>query len=135
MATNQLTLHRFIKRQFDVLDDHIVVSDMSFERRVLNSGLILLDDNGTGEGIRPRWGKVYAVGPNQKDVAIGDWIMVKHGRWTRGFDVEDENGEHTLRRVDPNDVLGIWTGEGEPQDETFSTAVSVEKAPDHMLHT
>lgn len=58
-------------------------------------------------GIRPRWAQVYAIGPDQKDIKIGDWILVSHGRWTRGVDIEDANGNQTLRRIDPADVLLI----------------------------
>jgi hypothetical protein len=38
---------------------------------------------------------------------VGKWICISHGRWTRGIDVEDETGKHTLRRVDENDILLI----------------------------
>ena len=64
------------------LKDTVLVTDMVFKERKLNSGLILLNDNGTTAGIRPRWGRIYAVGPEQKDYSVGDWICVAHGRWT-----------------------------------------------------
>jgi hypothetical protein len=56
-------------------------------------------------GIRPRWGKVYALGPDVRDIKIGQYVMISHGRWTRGIKIEDENGEVTIRKVDPKDVL------------------------------
>jgi len=59
-------------------------------------------------------------------------VCVAHGRWTRGIDIEDENGKQTLRRVDPKDIL-IQTDE-QPNDETFSTAIHVEAKPDWMQH-
>jgi len=76
---------------------------------------------------------VYAIGPDQQDVAVGQWVCVAHGRWTRGIEVEDESGKKTLRRVDPKDIMLI---SDEPvQDDTFSEAVQAERKPDHMLHT
>lgn len=76
---------------------------------------------------------MYAVGPEQQDVAVGQWVCVAHGRWTRGIDVEDESGKRTLRRVDPKDIMLI---SDEPvQDDTFSEAVQAERKPDYMLHT
>jgi co-chaperonin GroES (HSP10) len=117
--------HKINKHQLRALHDHVIVSEMTFDQRITQGGLILLNDNGTTLGIRPRWGQVYAVGPNQKDVQIGQWICVAHGRWTRGLDIEDESGKHTIRRIDPEDILLI--SDTQPQDETMSTAVHVAK--------
>jgi len=124
--------HRVDRHQLHPLKDSVIVSDMVFDERITSGGIVLLNDNGKGTGIRPRWGQVYAVGPEQKDVAVGQWICVAHGRWTRGIEVEDETGKRTLRRIDPNDILLI---SDEPvHDETWSDAVHVETAPQHMLH-
>ena len=124
--------HRVDRHQLHPLKDSVIVSDMVFDERITSGGIVLLNDNGKGTGIRPRWGQVYAVGTEQKDVAVGQWICVAHGRWTRGIEVEDETGKRTLRRIDPNDILLI---SDEPvHDETWSDAVHVETAPQHMLH-
>jgi len=97
---------------------------MVFKERKLNSGLILLNDNGTTAGIRPRWGRIYAVGPAQKDYSVGEWICVAHGRWTRGVEIEDAEGNAvTLRKVDPKDILLI--SDEQPSDDTMSDAVQV----------
>ena len=106
------------------LKDTVLVTDMVFKERKLNSGLILLNDNGTTAGIRPRWGRIYAVGPEQKDYSVGDWICVAHGRWTRGVEIEDAQGNAvTIRKVDPKDILLI--SDEQPSDDTMSDAVQV----------
>jgi co-chaperonin GroES (HSP10) len=117
--------HKIHKHQLRALHDHVIVSEMAFDQRITQGGLILLNDNGTTLGIRPRWGQVYAVGPEQKDVQVGQWICVAHGRWTRGLDIEDESGLRTIRRIDPEDILLI--SDTQPQDDTMSTAVHVAK--------
>lgn len=89
------------------LSDTIIVSEMHFGERLSQGGIILRNDDTKSVGIRPRWGKVYAVGPEQKDVQVGQYIMIAHGRWTRGIKIEDEEGEQIIRKVDPNDVLLI----------------------------
>jgi co-chaperonin GroES (HSP10) len=90
------------------LHDHIIVADMAFSERMTFGGIILRDDNMKTEGVRPRWGRVYAVGPDQKEIKVGQWIMVSHGRWTRGVDIEDASGEvFTIRRVDNKDIIGV----------------------------
>lgn len=87
------------------LNDTIIVSDMYFGERLSAGGIILRNDDTKSAGIRPRWGKIYALGPNVKDLHVGQYICVSHGRWTRGVKIEDENGELIIRKVDPKDVL------------------------------
>jgi co-chaperonin GroES (HSP10) len=124
--------HRFDKHQIHPLNDSVIVTDMTFDERFTTGGIVLLNDNGKSTGIRPRWGQVYAVGPDQQDVQVGQWVCVAHGRWTRGIEVEDETGKKTLRRVDPKDLLIV--SDEQPQDETFSEAIHVEAKPTHMQH-
>jgi hypothetical protein len=93
------------------------------EARTLSSGIILPQDDGKSSGIRPRWGQVYAVGPEQKDVTVGQWICVAHGRWTRGLEIEDSEGVRTIRKIDPKDILLI-SDESPAADDTISDAVS-----------
>ena len=103
--------------------DHVIVSEMSFEDRITNGGIILVNDDKKSAGIRPRWAKIYGLGPDQDDpqYAIGKWVLISHGRWTRGITVETPMGKQTLRKVDPNDILLV---SDEPmQDETMSTQV------------
>lgn len=119
--------HKVLKKQIKALKDHVLVHEMTFDARITSFGLILPNDDGTGYGIRPRWGKVYAVGPDQTEVSVGQWIMVAHGRWTRGLKLEDETGELTLRKIDPKDILLITDSEEAPLDDTQSTAVHVDK--------
>jgi hypothetical protein len=106
-----------------VLRDNVLVSDMEFTGRQLSSGIILMNDNGKSEGIRPRWGQVYAVGPDQHDVCVGQWICVAHGRWTRGLEIEDSVGEKTIRKIDPKDIL-LVSDDHPGYDDTVSDAVS-----------
>lgn len=106
------------------LDNTVIVEDMSFTGRQLSSGIVLLNDNGTTAGIRPRWGRVYATGPNQRDVTVGQWICVAHGRWTRGVEIEDDDGPRTIRKVDPKDILLV--SNEQPDDATMSDAIQAQ---------
>jgi co-chaperonin GroES (HSP10) len=121
--------HQITQDQIKALHDNVLVADMEFDTRITQSGLILPNDNGTTLGIRPRWGRVYAVGKDQRDVRVGQWIMVAHGRWTRGIDIEDGQQDHkrTIRKIDPNDILLVADGDERPDDNTMSTAVHVPK--------
>lgn len=87
------------------LHDGVIVSEMNFQERTTLSGIVLVGDDAKNSGIRPRWGRVYAVGPDQKEIKVGQYILIAHGRWTRGIKIEDDQGVHTVRRVDNNDIL------------------------------
>jgi hypothetical protein len=107
------------------LRDSVIVADMEFTGRTLSSGIILHNDNGTTAGIRPRWGKIYAVGPEQQDVAPGQWVCVAHGRWTRGLDIEDDSGTKTIRKIDPADIL-LVSDYAPGVDDTISDAIQAQ---------
>ncbi len=132
MTRPAFSAHRINRDQLKPLRDAVIVSDMNFEERLSTGGIVLVKDNGKSSGIRPRWGRVYAVGPEQKDIRVGTWICVEHGRWTRGIEIEDENGKTTLRRVDPKDIM--MESDELPDDMTFSEAIHVEAKPSWMQH-
>ena len=123
----QYAPHKVEKHQLKALQNNVLVSDMVFDERISTGGIVLLNDNGKGNGIRPRWGRVYAVGPEQKDVNVGDWVLVAHGRWTRGLDLEDESGQLTIRKIDPKDILLVSDDEECPTVEGISSAVHVDR--------
>lgn len=124
--------HRLNQDQIRAIKSDVIVSDMVFDERISRGGIVLLNDNGTTKGIRPRWGQVYAVGAAQQDVKVGQWVCVAHGRWTRGLDIEDESGKRTIRKIDPKDILLV--ADERPLDTTFSDAVHIDKKPSDMLH-
>jgi co-chaperonin GroES (HSP10) len=65
--------------------------------KVLQSGIIIQDDDMKKHGIRPRWAKVIAVGPDvhkEGDINPGNFLLLEHLGWTRAIDV-DMDGEDT----------------------------------------
>ena len=88
--------------------DNIVIVDMDFGEQVTKGGLVLLSDDGKSEGVKSRWGRVHSVGPMQVDVKAGEWILLEHGRWSRGFTVLDDDGNDIIiRRADPKGILAV----------------------------
>lgn len=112
-------------KELKPLHDNILVTDMNFKERFTSGGIVVVGDDGKASGIRPRWGKVWAIGPEQTDVKVGQYILVAHGRWTRGVKIEDDTGEFVIRRIDNNDILLV---SDEPlADDTQSTAIIAQK--------
>jgi co-chaperonin GroES (HSP10) len=96
--------------------NRVLVTDMYFGEQKTASGLILTSDDGKTRGIYPRWAKVYCKGPDNKDeYNIGHWILVEHGRWTRGFKIKTPDSQiYEVRMVEAESVLAY--SEERPND-------------------
>lgn len=87
---------------------HILVRNMNFGEQVTAGGIYIPSDDGKSEGVKPRWCQVFAIGPEQKDVKVGEWLYIEHGRWTRGLDLEDDEGNKvTIHRIDETGILMV----------------------------
>ena len=88
------------------LKDKVLVCDMNFGESVTTSGIVIQSTNAKGTGVVPRWAKVWAVGPDQKDVKVGEWVLIEHARWTRTIEYENEDGSITeLRMADLEAIM------------------------------
>ena len=85
----------------------------------MRRGIFIPSDDKLVQGIRPRWAKIYAVGPDQTELKVNQWILIAHGRWTRGIKINDGINDLTVRRVDENDIL--LSSDEVPLDETLGT--------------
>lgn len=109
------------------LRNKVLITDMNFEGQRTQSGILIPSDNGKVQGIHPRWGRVWAVGPEQDEVKVGDWICVEHGRWTRGIEYEDDEGNKIeLRMVDNAAIL--MSADEPPSDAMFAFQVGAPAA-------
>jgi co-chaperonin GroES (HSP10) len=97
---------RALASKIKPIRDHILVKDMNFGEQISAGGIVLMSDDGKSEGVKPRWCQVFAIGSEQKEISAGEWIFVEHGRWTRGVEVVDDDGnEFTIRRVENTAIL------------------------------
>ena len=107
-----------IKGTLKPIHNHVLATDMYFGDQKTKTGIIILNDDGKSEGIRPRWCKVWAIGKDQKDVKVGDWILVEHGRWTRGVQLENDDGTtFDIRRIDVSGIIA--TSDQKPDGVEF----------------
>jgi len=93
--------------KIQALHDDVIIHNMDMGDQVTSVGIIIQSDNGKVHGIKPRWGQVYKIGPNQKDVKEGQWILVEHGRWTRKIKIHDGESEKEIQKVDKNCILAV----------------------------
>lgn len=118
------TLTTYKAKALKPISKRVIVKNMEFSERITKGGLILPSDDTKSEGIRPRWAEICAIGPDQKDVEVGEWVLVDHGRWTRGLKLNLAGEDMVIRMIDENDILLVST---EPMtDETWSSAVTAQ---------
>ena len=100
------------------LPNRVLVKDMTRGERKVGS-IVIPDDNGKVEGVRARWAQVYDVGTGVTDIKVDDWILVQHGRWTRGVTIESkEDSSLTIWQVDY--PAGVLLVSDQPQFDTFA---------------
>ena len=115
-----------IKGKLRPLRNTVLVSDMGFEEQTTASGIVIQSDDGKSHGVKPRWARVWAIGPEQVEVKLGEWIYIEHGRWTRGIKVEENGEDIVIRRVDTDAIL--LQAEEKPTDVYMATGIEVQEA-------
>lgn len=99
-------INRIHCKSLRAISDKVIVHGMEFGSQTLQSGIILVDDDKKSQGIKPRWAQVYSIGPKAKtELKVGQYVMILHGRWTRGINIVDAEGEKTIRCVDLKDCV------------------------------
>jgi len=115
-----------VKGTIKPLHDKVLVADMNFGEQRSSGGIVMLGDDGKDHGIHPRWARVYAVGPEHKEeYNVGDWVLVEHGRWSRGIEVDEDGNKLTIRLIDNNCVM-LWDKE-QPDTTVFGFIDTVSK--------
>jgi len=89
------------------LNDDVLVSDMDMGEMVTAGGIVIQSDDGKAHGVKPRWAKVYCVGPKQTDVKVGQWIFIEHGRWTRKMSIEIDNEVKEVQKVEVKSIIAV----------------------------
>ena len=96
-----------VKGKLIPIRDNVLVTDMNFDARVTAGGIVLPSDDGKSEGVRHRWARVWAIGPEQQDVKVGEWILLEHGRWTRKVTIDDGEGVKDFQKVETKSILAV----------------------------
>lgn len=89
----------------EVFGKKIVIEDLEHGERINSAGIIIPDTGFNTQNIKPRWGKVVAVGEEISDIKVGDWIFIQHGRWTHGIRHKENDVEKMVWMVDYDGVM------------------------------
>ena len=91
---------------FRPLKNNVFVTDLDSGPHQTAGGILLPDDNMTDRGVHPRWGRVWCIGPDVKDLSVGEWVYIEHARWTNAIELELPDRVVRMWRVEwPEAVL------------------------------
>jgi co-chaperonin GroES (HSP10) len=91
-------------KKIKAIGSNILAVTMEKGERKSAGGIVIPNDDGKDSGIRPRWCQVYSIGPDsdfKEDLYEEDWILVAHGRWTEGIEIDGM----TVYKIDPDGIL------------------------------
>lgn len=118
---NQVTAEHF-----HPLHNNVFVTDLDTGPHVTAGGIIRPDDNMTATGIRPRWGQVWAIGPEVEGVTVGEWVFVEHTRWTNSIDLALPDGVVRVWRIDWPDAVMLATAD-DPREQQLHRLPDVQR--------
>ena len=73
--------------------------------KATKSGILIDDKDATENAVRPRWFKIYAMGPKADNaINVGQYVYVAHGRWSNG--IKMSNGEKVYQ-LDNEEILAV----------------------------
>jgi len=109
--------NRIIADGFRPLKNNVFVTDLDRGPHQTAGGIFIPDDNMSERGVHARWGRVWCVGPDVKEIEAGEWVYVEHARWTNEIELELPTGVVRMWRVDwPNAVL--LASDSDPREHT-----------------
>jgi co-chaperonin GroES (HSP10) len=116
-------IHHIKADSLTPLKDKILVTDLETTgQRLTSGGIIRVSEDMQSFGIRQRWCRVWAVGPEIDYVKPGDWILQPHGEWTVGFDVEINGEMIRLWRINNDKILLV--SDEDPREDVALPSVS-----------
>ena len=92
------------------LKDNVIAKmiELPGAMRKSKGGVLLTEGQQSEDFVRARWFVVAHVGPKQKEISVGQYVLVSHGRWSRGLDLDGTHiEEDKLFLLDNNELLMV----------------------------
>ena len=87
------------------LRKRVIVRNLEKGEQKTAGGIIILDDDAKDRGIRPRWAQVYRVGEGITSVKEGEYVLIEHGRWGRGVQLDTGKEKFDIRIAEEESIL------------------------------
>lgn len=92
-----------ISDHIECLPDTLYVEKIEYGEKTLKNGFVIPTEtmDYLGNFVRPRWAKILYKADNIKNVNIGDYILLSHGRWSSSIKCTIKGIQKTIWYISP----------------------------------
>lgn len=92
-----------IPNHIECLPDTLYVEKIEYGEKTLKNGFIIPTEimDYQGHFVRPRWAKVLYKADNIKNINVGDYILLSHGRWSSSIKCTIKGCQKTIWYISP----------------------------------
>lgn len=92
-----------ISDHIECLPDTLYVEKIEYGEKTLKNGFIIPTEtmDYLGNFVRPRWAKILYKADNIKNVNVGDYILLSHGRWSSSIKCTIKGIQKTIWYISP----------------------------------
>lgn len=92
-----------IDDHIECLPDTLYVEKIEYGEKTLKNGFIIPAEtmDYLGNFVRPRWAKILYKADNIKNVNVGDYILLSHGRWSSSIKCTIKGCQKTIWYISP----------------------------------
>lgn len=92
-----------INDHIECLPDTLYVEKIEYGEKTLKNGFIIPAEtmDYLGNFVRPRWAKILYKADNIKNVNVGDYILLSHGRWSSSIKCTIKGIQKTIWYISP----------------------------------
>lgn len=116
---------RIQAESFRPINDNVFVTELDSGPHKTRGGILIPDDNMSERGVRPRWGRVWAIGPDVQDISPGEWVYVEHARWTTAIEIELPDGVVRVWKIDWPDAV-LMASDVDPSENAVTVLPDVQ---------
>lgn len=92
-----------INDHIECLPDTLYVEKIEYGEKTLKNGFVIPTEtmDYLGNFVRPRWAKILYKADNIKNVNVGDYILLSHGRWSSSIKCTIKGVQKTIWYISP----------------------------------
>lgn len=95
-----------VPNELECLPNSFYVECLEIGEKKTKSGFIIPTEkmDAYGHFVRPRWARVLFKAKDFKDVEIGDWVLLSHGRWSSSIVINTKGCQKKIWYVSPKSI-------------------------------
>lgn len=95
-----------IPNELVCLPNSFYVDSLEIGEKKTKFGFIIPEEkmDARGEFVRPRWARVLFKADNVKNIEVGDWVLISHGRWSSSIVMLKDGTQKKIWFISPKSI-------------------------------